>query len=194
MKTIAVDLDDTLNEFSATLQGTEFSYDAAYNIAQETFDKYLRKIRSGEPDADALLSTEYSYFCYKIHAECHRLAPARPGAAEFMQWLRANQWRIVIVTHRDLRRSNEATRAWLRENGMPFDYLFMTLNKLEFCKAWQIRCLVDDHLVNLAQWDDPYELEIFYPVMSKHAGFAVQRGRGFRDFEELKQWIPNQDC
>ena len=194
MKTIAVDLDDTLNDFTQTLETAQFQYDPAYNITQETFQKYLAMVRRRESDGNELLSTEYSYFAYKIHLECYRMTQARPGAAEFMQWLRNDGWRIVILTHRDLRRSNDVTRAWLRENGMPFDYLFLALNKLEFCKAWKVRCLVDDHLLSLAPRDDSYDVEVFYPIMSKHEGFPAQRGRGFRNFDELKQWIPNQDC
>jgi 5'(3')-deoxyribonucleotidase len=193
MKTIAVDLDDTLNDFTRTLQTARFSYDPAYNISPETFDRYLEKIRRGESDANELLSTEYSYFCYRIHAECYRLAPALPGAAEFMRWLRENRWRIVILTHRDLRRSNEATRRWLRENEIPFDHLFLALHKLAFCKAWKVQCLVDDHPMNLAPSDDPHEVELFYPITSQHERLPIQQGRGFRNFDELKQWIPNQD-
>jgi hypothetical protein len=189
MKTIAVDLDDTLNDFTQTLQGTAFPHHPAYNLPPETFDKYLEMVRSGVPDANELLSTEYSYFYFKIHLECYKLAAARPDAVAFMQWLRANEWRIVICTHRDLRRSNDCTRKWLQDNGIPFDYLFMALNKLEFCKAWGIRYLIDDHLFNLSQ-GDRYDTQIFYPIMSKHAQFAPLHGRGFGNFEELKQWIP----
>ena len=108
-----------------------------------------------------------------------------------MQWLRANEWRVVIVTYRDLRRSNELTRKWLHDNEIPFDYLFMTLNKLEFCKAWKIGYLVDDHLVNLVQSNEPGGPQVFYPVMSKHKTGVIYRGKGFENFNELKQWIQN---
>jgi hypothetical protein len=189
MKTIAVDLDDTLNDFTQTLQTASFSYSPAYNISPETFDQYIGMIRSGFREANDLLSTEYSFFCYRIHAECYRLANARPGAVDFMKWLRANQWRIVILTHRDLRRANGDTRKWLQDNHIPFDYLFMALHKLEFCKAWDIGYLVDDHLMNLARHDTPYDTQLFYPIMPKHEKFEVHRGRGFTNFHELKQWI-----
>jgi uncharacterized HAD superfamily protein len=194
MKTVAVDLDDTLNDFTQTLETAEFPYDSAYNVAPEKFDTYLEKVRRGESDPNELLSTEYSYFVHKIHAECYRQSQARPGAAEFMQWLRENRWRIVIVTHRDLRRANDVTRQWLRENGMPFDHLFLTLNKLKFCEAWNVRCLVDDHLISLGPQNEPDDVEVFYPIMSKHERLPIQRGRGFRNFDELKQWMPNYDC
>jgi 5'(3')-deoxyribonucleotidase len=188
MKTIAIDLDDTLNNFADTLQNTRFSHNPAYGISAETFDTYLRTLRSGAPDGNELLSTEYSYFCHKIHVQCYQLAHTRPGAVEFMQWLRTNDWRIVICTHRDLRRSNECTRQWLQDNGIPFDYLFRALNKLEFCRLWGINILVDDHVLNLIQ-EGTYEVEVFHPNMSKHEDREFRRGRGFTHFEELKQWI-----
>jgi len=191
MNTIAVDLDDTLNDFTQTLQAAPFSHDAAYNISPEMFARYIGMVRSGHSESNDLLSTEYSFFRYRIHAECYKLANARPGAVDFMRWLRANQWRIVILTHRDLRRANASTREWLRDNNIPFDYLFMALHKLEFCKAWNIGYLVDDHLVNLARHDTLYDTQVFYPIMPKHEKFEVHRGRGFTNFDELKQWIPS---
>jgi hypothetical protein len=188
MKTIAIDLDDTLNDFSETLQKTHFAHNSADGISAETFDHYLRMLRSGAADGNDLLSTQYSYFCYKIHNECYQLTTARADGVDFMQWLRANDWRIVICTHRDLRRSNECTRKWLEDNGIPFDYLFRALNKLEFCKAWGIKTLVDDHLFSLTQ-EGSYDIEVFHPVMAKHEDLELRRGKGFRNFEELRQWI-----
>jgi len=189
MKTIAVDLDDTLSNFTETIQRTQFPNPDKYGLSSEVFGRYIAMLRGGVSDAGDLLSTEYSYFCYKIHSECYKLATARPDGVEFMQWLRANGWRIVICTHRDLRRSNEGTRQWLRDNGIPFDFLFLALNKLDFCKAWEIQYLVDDHLFNLLH-GDRYDIDIFYPIMSKHATFEKRAGRGFHDFGEIKQWIP----
>jgi len=189
MKTIAVDLDDTLNNFTHTLQTTPFSHNITYNISPETFGYYLGLLRSGSTGTTGLLSTEYSFFCYKIHSECYDRATPRHGAAEFMQWLRSNQWRIVILTYRDLRRSNESTRRWLHANEIAFDYLFTTANKLEYCRAWKIGSLVDDHLANLAPGGDCSGVKVYYPIMQKHRTSEPLQGNGFNDFEELKQWI-----
>src|ERR1700733_5460724 len=114
-RTIAVDLDDTLNDFTETLQNTEFPFDPADSLPEATYEQYLRKIRNGEPETRDLLSTGYNYCRFKIHLSCYQKARARPDGVEFMQWLRQNQWRIVICTKRDLRRANDCTKAWLKE-------------------------------------------------------------------------------
>lgn len=187
-RTIAVDLDDTLNDFTETLRHGRFPYDAGHGLSPETFGRYLECVRNDEPGAGDLLSTEYSFFRYKIHVECYRRARARPDGVGFMQWLRSNGWRIVICTQRDLRRANGCTRAWLEENGIPFDHLFMAFNKIVFCKAWGIGRLVDDDPFNIAHGAE-YGVDVCYPVMEKHRSLPAGAGRGFRTFEEVKQWI-----
>lgn len=188
MKTIAIDIDDTLNNFSETLAKTHFAHDARYTVSAEIFDKYLAMVRNKEGEEDELLSTEFSYFRQKIHGQCFDLAVARPDGVEFMQWLKQDGWRIVICTSRDMRRTEQSTRMWLQENGIPFDYLFVALDKLSFCKAWEVDYLVDDHFSSI-QFADRYGVKVFYPIMAgqvePEAGFA----RGFGNFEEVRQWI-----
>jgi hypothetical protein len=188
LRTIAVDLDDTLNDFSATLRDGRFPFDEGYALPGETFSRYLERVRGGEPETGHLLSTEYSFFRYKIHARCYQLAHAREDGVEFMQWLRRNQWRIVICTHRDLRRANDLTRTWLAENGIPFDHLFTALNKIVFCKAWGIAHLVDDDGFNIAHGGN-YGVNVYYPVMEKHRSLPPHAARPFQSFEEVKRWI-----
>jgi len=188
MKTIAVDIDDTLNNFSETLQQTDFQHGPEYALTAEAFQNYLHQLKTApEMDGD-LLSTEYSYFRYKIHHACYTLATPRADGIEFMQWLRSEKWRIVICTNRDLRRSNDWTREWLGKYEIPFDYLFLVLNKPDFCKAWGIDYLVDDHLFSALNADH-YGLDVFYPIMSKHSTLTSDRARGFNHFDEIKQWI-----
>jgi uncharacterized HAD superfamily protein len=187
-KAIAVDLDDTLNDFTATLRSAPFPYDERYALSEETFGRYLEKVRSGAPDTGELLSTEYSYFRYKIHAECYRLARARADGVAFMQWLRREHWRIVLCTHRDLRRANDITRTWLAENEIPFDHLFMALNKIVFCKVWGIPHLVDDDPFNMTHGAQ-YGVDVYYPIMAKHASLPASAARGFQGFEEVQLWI-----
>lgn len=187
-RTIAVDLDDTLNDFTATLRNTAFPYDERYSLSEETFVRYLERVRSGAPDTGELLSTEYSYFRYKIHVECYRLARARMDGVAFMQWLRRERWRIVICTHRDLRRANVITRTWLAANRIPFDHLFMALNKIVFCRAWGIPHLVDDDAFNIAHGAQ-HGVTVYYPIMAKHASLPASAARGFQGFEEVQRWI-----
>ncbi|HVU15359.1 MAG TPA: hypothetical protein VHD32_00430 [Candidatus Didemnitutus sp.] len=188
MKTIAIDLDDTLNDFSATLRTFEFVHDDSYAVSPETFARYLAKLRTDTPDESDLLSTEYSFFRYKVHHQCYQLARPRLDGVEFMHWLRAEGWRIVICTYRDLRRANDCTRQWLGDHGIPFDHLFMAWNKIVFCRLWGIAHLVDDDLFNIDH-GEAYGVKVYFPVMEKHRGRPAAGARGFSAFGELKPWI-----
>jgi hypothetical protein len=187
-KTIAVDLDDTLNDFTDTLRRTEFSHEGAYSFSEEVFNGYLKRLRSGEDEDSKLLATEYSFFKSKIHQKCYDQARPRADGVEFMRWLRASGWRIVICTYRDLRRSNDATRKWLADHGIPFDHLFMAWNKIVYCKAWGIEHLVDDHVFN-AVHGRRYGVKVYYPIREGQTGMADHGARGFNSFEEVRQWI-----
>jgi 5'(3')-deoxyribonucleotidase len=188
MKTIAVDLDDTLNNFTETLQKAEFEHDGTHSLTREAFEGYVRRVRGGSREESELLSTEFSFFKNKIHRACYDLATARADGVEFMRWLRQNQWRIVICTYRDLRRSNASTRRWLSENGIPFDHLFMAWNKIVFCKAWGIEHLVDDHIFNITH-GGKYGLNVYYPHREGLEGIEGSGAKAFRSFEEVRTWI-----
>lgn len=188
MKTIAVDLDDTLNNFTETLRRTEFNHDGTYSFSKEVFDGYLERMRSGSGDDGELLSTEYSFLKLKIHHRCYDLAKARPDGVAFMQWLKANHWRIVICTYRDLRRANAATKRWLLDHGIPFDHLFMAWNKIVFCKTWGIEHLVDDHAFNSTH-GKRYSVNVYFPLKDGLESMAEHGARGFKSFDEVRQWI-----
>ena len=190
MKTIAIDLDDTLNNFTETLQKTPFPHDPTDGMSEETFQHFLKKMRQGEGDTSELLSNDYASFCGKIISLCHEQALPRPDGIEFMQWLKTNQWRIVICTFSDLRSDGDRIRQWLNNHQIPYDYLFMAVNKLDFCKARAIDFLVDDHLLNV-QYGSRYGIQVFYPIMTKHKTVETNGARGFTSFNELKRWIQN---
>ena len=188
MKTIAIDLDDTLNDFTATLQGAEFTRADTPPLSEEVFRDYLAKVRSGWDGGGELLSTEYTYFRYRIHHRCYRLARARPDGVAFLQRLRQSGWRIVICTRRDLRRAQEATRAWLAENAIPFDELFMAGNKIVFCQLWGIAHLVDDDPFAITH-GEPHGVNVYYPAAAPTAARPAPAARGFGNFEEIIPWI-----
>ena len=194
MKAIAIDLDDTLNDFTETLQRTEFVRDESYALSEEVFQDYLAKVRRGTTNRGDLLSTEFSYFRYKIHQRCYELARPRADGAAFMRWLRQNQWRIVICTYRDLRRAQDGTRAWLRDHDIPFDHLFMAGNKIVFCKTWGIEHLVDDDAFNIA-YGAQYGVNVYYPAGERHSAVpanpapATPGARAFQRFDEIIPWI-----
>jgi hypothetical protein len=187
-KTIAIDLDDTLNDFTQTLRRTKFEHDGSHAFSKAVFNGYIERLRSGARDEGDLLSTEYSFFKYKIHQRCYELAGARADGVEFMRWLRVKGWQIVICTHRDLRRANACTRQWLNENGIPFDYLFMAWNKIVFCRTWGIRELVDDSAFNIAH-GEAHGVNVYYPLSAGPAAPDTSGARGFTTFDELKPWI-----
>jgi hypothetical protein len=194
MPTIAIDLDDTLNDFTRTLQEEEFARDAADPLAEEVFRDYLARLRAGWTGGDELVSTEYTYFRYRIHHRCYDLARARPDGVAFLQWLRKNRWRIVICTRRDLRRAQERTRRWLRENDIPFDDLFMAGNKIVFCRLWGIAHLVDDEPFNI-EHGPVHGVNVYYPAAGPaeprpaDAAPGSARARGFQNFGEIIPWI-----
>jgi hypothetical protein len=189
VKAIAIDIDDTLNDFSEILAGTEFCHHESYPVRAEVFGRYVEMVKRQTGDDELLLDREFSFVRQRVHGECYERAVARADAVEFMRWLREERWRIVICTQRDLRRVEDVTRRWLEENGIPFDYLFIAVDKLGFCKDWGIEHLVDDHLYSV-RFAESYGVSVFYPVMAKHEKEEGGRGaRGFRNFEEVRGWI-----
>lgn len=135
-----------------------------------------------------LLTTEFSYLRYRIHEQCHQLATAKPDGIQFMQWLKENNWKIIICTHRDLRMSSAYTEKWLRTNEIPYDYLFTALNKIVFCNLWEIPHLIDDADFNIL-YGEKYGVNVYYPIMEKHASIPQNAAKGFYTFDEVKQWI-----
>ncbi len=170
------------------MQKTRFVHDNTYPFTKDTFKGYIEKIQSGVPDNSELLSTEYSFFRFKIHEQCYQLANARRDGVEFMQWLKRNGWRIIICTYRDLRRANDCTRKWLKDNDIPFDHLFMAWNKIVFCNIWGIKYLIDDDVFNIIH-GGRYGVNVYFPITEKNKRMQCDGARGFKTFDEVKQWI-----
>ncbi|MGH7995186.1 MAG: hypothetical protein ACREFX_02425 [Opitutaceae bacterium] len=185
--TIAVDLDDTLNNFSEVLRETPFVRAPGHRLSEELFHEYLRRLRSESVDYGELLSTDYGYFRSEIVLQCFALAQPRADGVDFMQWLRREGWRIVICTRRDLRRSHDVTRKWLASHAIPFDHLFMAANKIALCALWGIRHLVDDDPFNIAH-GDRYGVRVYYPAAAGRAPIAPG-ATAFGSFAEIKPWI-----
>lgn len=193
MKIIAIDLDDTINDFSETLQRTSFKYNNTFPFAEEKFNSFLKQIRNNIPEDSNLLSTEYSFFQYQIHEQCYQLSNARADAVEFTKWLKNSGWKIVICTFRDLRRANDCTVKWLKHNDIPYDHLFMAGNKIVFCKLWGIEHLVDDAIFNIVH-GERYGVNVYFPLMEKHKSIQPSNAKGFKSFDEVKKWLQNYRC
>lgn len=187
-KIIAVDIDDTLNNFTETLRAGSFPFETHYGLPAERFAAMLARVKAGHSEQSDLLATEYSYFKAQIHLQVYTLGQARAGAVDFMQWLRANRWKIVICTYRDLRRSSAVTKQWLADYAIPFDYLFRANNKVVFCRSWGIRYLLDDDPFNILH-GGAHGVDVFYPD-GLHAGIPSHpTARSFASFEQVKSWI-----
>jgi hypothetical protein len=186
-RTIAVDIDDTLNNFTHALRESDFPFDPGYSVSPERFHELLPKVRSGHIEKSDLLSTEYAYFKAQIHLKVYSLSHPRPGAIAFMQGLRRDGWQIVICTYRDLRRAGAITRRWLAANDIPYDYLFRANNKVVFCRTWGIEHLIDDDPLNSTH-GGLHGVKVYYPLPSP-ASTPHATARGFDSFEEIDAWI-----
>ena len=188
VQSIAVDIDDTLNEFTRTLRTAAFAPGDFDPPPPGDFDRALAGVRAAVRHEGDLLVTPEAWFRFRVHLACYGRAPVREGAVEFMQGLRRDGWRIVICTKRDLRRSLEVTRAWLTGHGIPFDALFMAQNKVVFCRAWGIGHLVDD---------DPFTVvhgagrgvAVYYPEQEGNPAQPSPAARRYRSFAELAGWL-----
>jgi len=185
MKTIAVDIDNTLNNFMETLINTEFPYDKEkYSIDEATFKEYLVDIKAEkERDED-----KYNNLSAAIHRQAYTIAKPRPGAAKFMRQLKNDGWRIVIMTYRDLRGCLEDTKEWFKKYKIPYDYFFRANDKIVMCKAWDIKTLIDDEPYNII-YGEEFGIQVYYPVMEKHKQLPPTLAKGFNNFEEVAAWI-----
>lgn len=188
MKVIAVDIDNVLNDFSATLAGAEFKYNDSYGLSREEFANYLALVKGDGWAESKFLTNKFSDFRYRIHAQCYNLAQADPDGVQFMHWLKDNSWKIVICTKRNLRLTGEGTKKWLQANDIPYDYLFMVYNKIAFCKLWEVPYLIDDDILSITQ-GELYGIKVYYPVLAKPDSGFLRPATGFSRFEELKQWL-----
>lgn len=188
MKVIAVDIDDVLNNFSDTLASSTFKYNDSYGLSCEEFDNYLELVKNNNFAESEFLTNKFSDFRYRIHEQCYCLARANPDGVQFMHWLKDNGWKVVICTKRDLRLAGEGTKKWLQDNYIPYDYLAMVLNKIVFCKLWDIPYLIDDDILNITH-GELYGIKVYYPIMAKHSSAFFPTAKGFTIFEEIKQWI-----
>ena len=64
--------------------------------------------------------------------------------------------------------AQDCTRKWLGDNQIPFDYLFMTGNKIGFCKAWGIEHLIDDEAIN-SVLGERFGVHVYYPAAARPA-------------------------
>lgn len=142
-KVIAVDLDDTLNDFTEVLQTTDFSFEPGYGLSEWDFARFIELARAGFDEDSKLVSTPFSFFKSRLYLKCYNLANVRPSAALALQRLKRDGWQICICTKRDLRRAFAPTKNWLCANHVPYDYIFAVSDLSQFCKDWKIDMLME---------------------------------------------------
>lgn len=188
VKVIAVDIDDVLNNFSETLAQTTFEYKDAYGLSRDQFQEYLALVKQDTFPKTEFLTTKFSDFRYRIHEQCYQMAKAQPEGVSFMQWLKKRDWKVVICTKRNLKLAGENTKAWFKDNDIPYDQLFMVLNKVVFCKLWDISYLVDDDPLNIF-YGGQYGVQVFYPGAIHYDMSPPFGAKAFNRFEEIQAWI-----
>ncbi len=137
---IAIDIDSTLHhywdilsEVSVRRFGIELPYD-------EQFTWGITRLRPEQLE----LCIEES------HADERILAGVPyPGAVSAVRRWHAAGHFIHITSHRALDRK-DATAAWLRQIGLPFDDLHCSYDKVARCAELEIDLLIDDGPLNLA--------------------------------------------
>lgn len=198
-KVIAIDIDDTLNNFTEVLRETEFPYDKSYRVNEKQYNKYLSAIKSNNISDDMVDDYGFQGLWKMISLQCYDKTKIKPGASEFMQWLKNNGWKTIILTARNLQNSLDITKKFFSDNNIPYDYIFNsdTNGKVILCKCWDIPYLIDNDLYNII-CGQKLDIQVFYPINSDIKSNIEQveknedyknMAKGFHNFDEVKQWI-----
>ena len=139
MARIAIDIDSTLHHY----------WDLLERIAHERFGVRLPYDEQGEWGITLLEHDQIVATVQETHSDENiESAVPYPGAAEAVgRWHEAGHW-IHVTSHR--REScDPATRRWLEAQGIPYDDLHCSFDKITRCVDVGIDILVDDSPVNI---------------------------------------------
>lgn len=183
MPIIAIDIDDTLNDWQARC----VSYANTYTGVVKRFDdmrEYGISKFFGWDQAQRLA------FWQRYELESYRRAAVRPGAAAVIRAWKQAGWYIVILTARPWRPETEAvTRAWLQENDIVYDELVFEPDKASFCRHRQVAVLVEDAPHNVLPCVDA-GVKVFMPRQPYNATLAHSQVVRFSDWRELADLLP----
>ena len=136
---IAIDIDSTLHhywdilsEVSVRRFGVELPYEEQFLWGITRLRPEQLKLCIRESHSDELILAGDPY----------------PGAVETVCKWHAQGHRVHVMSHRDSDR-HEATDAWLRRIGLPFDDLYCSHDKVSRCVELEIDLLIDDSPLNL---------------------------------------------
>ncbi len=196
-KVIAVDIDNVLNNFDDTLRTLEFTYDKSnrsWGAVHQSAEEFMRKLKlikqqKAEASYDKTLNAMWNH----AHKLAHLQAKVKQGASEFLWYLKANNYRVIIMTRRDLRYALAYTQNFLENNNLPYDDMFQSNRKASTCRLWNIPILIDDEIEPIRLSNKiPNPVQVYYPIMDKHKGLGEDlpiTARGYHYFRELQQWI-----
>jgi hypothetical protein len=196
-KLIAVDIDNVLNNFDDTLRTLEFTYDKSnrsWGSVHQSAEEFMRKLKIiKQQKAESSYDKTFNAMWNHAHKLSHLQAKVKQGASEFLWYLKENNYRVIIMTRRDLRYALAYTKNFLENNNLPYDDMFQSNSKASTCSLWNIPLLIDDEIepIRLSnKFSNP--VQVYYPIMDKHKGFVEDlqiTARGYHYFKELKQWI-----
>lgn len=196
-KVIAVDIDNVLNDFDDTLRKIEFPYDKAnssWGSVHHSEEDFVRKLDIiKQQKAELRYDKTFNAMWNHAHKLAHMQAQVRSGASEFLWYLKQNNYRVIIMTRRDLRYALEYTKNFLKNNNLPYDDMLQSNIKAATCSLWNIPILIDDEIEPIVlsnKLSNP--VQVYYPIMDKHKGLAEEpqiTAIGYNCFKELKQWI-----
>jgi len=138
---IGIDIDSTLHDYwpiFGRIAKRRFGMDLAYEAQRDWNVNVLRPeqlatvVEESHSDENVLTAIPYE------------------GAVETLRaWADAGHW-LHITTHRATGARN-ATARWLEEQGIPFDDLHCSFDKITRCVELEIDLLVDDSPINIAR-------------------------------------------
>jgi len=196
-KVIAVDIDNVLNNFDDILRKIEFPYDktnsswGSVHNSEESFMQKLNMIK--QQKAELHYDKTFHAMWNHAHKLAHMQAKVKQGASEFLWYLKQNNYRVIIMTRRDLRYALEYTKRFLKKNNLPYDDMLQSNIKAVTCSLWNIPILIDDEIEPIMlsnKLSNP--VQVYYPIMDKHKELAENpqiTAIGYNCFKELKQWI-----
>lgn len=196
-KVIAVDIDNVLNDFDDTLSKIEFPYDksnsswGSVHHSEEEFTQKLAMIKQQKTELH--YDRTFNAMWNQAHKLAHLQAKVKQGAAEFLWYLKENNYRVIIMTRRDLRYALEYTKNFLENNKLPYDDMLQSNVKAVTCSLWNIPVLIDDEIEPIMLSNKlSNSVQVYYPIMDKHQGLAEDpqiTAIGYHCFKELQQWI-----
>lgn len=178
MKKLAVDIDDTLNNW----------LEICVTLANEYTGQKQRYVDMAEYGIRNLFGwsiEEKELFWEKWEITSYAKASLQPGAVEVLTALRELGWQIVILTARQGRPAVRAvTEKWLNNNNVPYDELVFDRNKDVYCDKHGITVLIEDAPHNILPCLD-MGVKVFMPDRPYNKRIIRDKVHRFSNWSEI---------